>query len=148
MTHSLPTTAAISERSGESGDAIFVTFLAMGNKLGIGNSHAEWFLSGRFPSVPGALYMSLGLKGVLISALTLGFLTGFLNGLFTKHSNSVFISPFCSIFESVLLLSPFLFAGDFFFFAPMVIGGCITIALSAQMIKIDFNNLIKNNNIF
>ncbi len=135
LTHSMVTTAAIIDYGVDNGDAIFTYAILLGSKLGINNPPVDWFLSGRFPSMPGALYMQYGLFGLLLTASLLGVLSGFFNGFFVRKPQSSFLFLICSSIESILLLSPFLFAGDFLFYPFMLLGGIFSIVL-AGIIKL------------
>jgi len=127
LTHSLSTFAGIIEHGRSSGDSIFGLWLTIGAKLGVTRSAADWFLSGRFPSLPGAIFMQWGFLGLVFSAGILGISAGFLNKMFNQIQSSVLLFFSCGIAECILLLSPFLFAGDFLFFPSMAIGGIFTI---------------------
>ena len=130
LTHSIVTTAAIVEHAGVSGDAIFLHFISLGAKIGLLEAPTEWFLSGRFPSVPGALYLQFGLVGLVLGAGCLGLLAGVLSTLFHRCRDSIPLFFMCAIVESILLLSPFLFMGDFLFFPFLVFGGAMSIVFS------------------
>jgi hypothetical protein len=127
LTHSLVSTAAIIENSDEGGHAVFVYFISIANKLGSFDAPIDWFLSGRFPSLPGGLYMQFGLSGLVIGALMLGITAGLAAALFARRPDSVVLFFLCASIESILLISPFLFAGDLFFFPFMMIGGGMAI---------------------
>lgn len=130
LTHSFATTAAIAEYTGENVNAIFVYLFSLGAKLGVLEILPEWFLSGRFPSLPGALYLQFGLFGVLAGAGSIGFLAGMLSSLFVQRRYSITLFFMCAVVESILLMSPFLFVIDFLFFPFLVFGGVILIVFS------------------
>lgn len=129
LTHSLVTTAAIIGNADNSGNAVLIHLMSLGAKLGLTNPPTEWFLAGRFPSLPGALYMQLGLPGLLAISAILGIISGYVRTWFACRSNSIMLFFACSCIETVLLLSPFLFAGDLLFFPFMLVGGVIAIAM-------------------
>lgn len=130
LTHSLASTAAILEQHQESGLAIFMYLISIGAKLGLLDPPAEWFLAGRFPSLPGALYMQWGLWGMLFATLILGTVSGFASSLFERRRKSITIFLMCACLESVVLLSPFVFAGDLLFFPFILLGGLIVIFMN------------------
>jgi hypothetical protein len=133
LTHSLVTTAAIIGHPGDSGDAIFFHLRLIGAKIGLCDAPAKWFLAGRFPSLPGALYMQFGLTGLFSAASLIGMIAGFFCALFDRRPSSVILILVCASIESILLLSPFLFAGDFMFFPFMLVGGVIAILLGKNI---------------
>lgn len=129
LTHSLATAAAIIRNGVDNGDAIFGYLLTLGAKLGVSSPPTEWFLSGRFPSMPGALYLEFGIPGILYGASVTGIIAGIACSLFVQRPGSAFCFLGCASLESVLLLSPFLFAGDFLFFPFMLTGGLLAITV-------------------
>lgn len=130
LTHSLATTAAIVDSSNNYGNAIFVSFMAIGSKFGVFPAPVDWFLSGRFSSLPGAVYFQYGLLGLIAWSATLGMLAGRLAHIFSTMRGSIAIFFLCSVFELVLLMSPFLFAAELLFFPSILIGGLLTIFLA------------------
>lgn len=127
LTHSLATTAAIVDSNNNYGNAIFVSFMAIGSKFGIFPAPVDWFLSGRFSSLPGAVYFQYGLFGLIAWSATLGMLAGRFARLFSVTRGNVLVFFLCSLFELILLMSPFLFAAEFLFFPSVLIGGFLTI---------------------
>ena len=130
LTHSLATTAAIVGSSNQYGDAMFVNFMQIGAKFGILPQPSDWFMAGRFSSLPGALYFQYGMAGLLIGAAGLGIVTGRLAGIFNADPSRMFVFFLCSISELILLMSPFLFAAEFLFFPSILVGGLLIIFLS------------------
>ena len=127
LTHSLSTTAAILSTPHQSGDAIFVNFMQIGAKFGIFPKPTDWFMGGRFASFPGALYFQYGTSGVVAGAAICGIVSGALSRAFSQNRSGVLLFFLCSMAELILLMSPFLFAGEFLFFPSVVIGGFLTI---------------------
>jgi oligosaccharide repeat unit polymerase len=127
LTHSLSTFAAIVEHGRDSGDGIFALWLAIGSKLGIFGTPTKCFLAGRLPSLPGELYAKWGLLGLMLGAGALGLIAGVSCNFFARRRSTVIVFFACATIECVLLLSPFLFAGDILFFPSMVVGGLIAI---------------------
>jgi oligosaccharide repeat unit polymerase len=138
LTHSLVTTAAIIGNADSGGDVIFGYVIVLISKLGFSGASVDWFLSGRFPSMPGALYLQFGIYGLIVVSIILGLIAGLTSSLFTKQSGSLSLFLICASIESILLMSPFLFAGDLLFFPFMVTGSMLVII----SIKI-FNKNIK-----
>ena len=130
LTHSLSTTAAIVGASNQYGDAMFVNFMQIGSKLGISQQPEDWFMGGRFSSLPGALYFQYGAAGLLIGSAILGILTGRIARIFKSDPNRMLVFFLCSIAELILLMSPFLFAAEFLFFPSILVGGLLIIFLS------------------
>lgn len=130
LTHSITSTAAILQAPAQSGDVILVNFMQIASKFGILDQPQDWFLAGRFASLPGALYLQYGAIGLLLVAALLGFFSGLFSKMYTSQPNRVFIFFFCSICELILLMSPFLFAAEFLFFPSIVVGALLIIALS------------------
>lgn len=130
LTHSFATTAAIVDSNNNYGNAIFVSFMAIGSKFGILPAPVDWFLSGRFSSFPGALYFQYGLVGLIASSAVLGILAGRFAHLFSVMRGNILVFFLCSVFELILLMSPFLFAGEFLFFPSVLIGGLLTIFIA------------------
>jgi oligosaccharide repeat unit polymerase len=131
LTHSISTTAAILDHENRSEIIIFNYFFSLLSKIGVlSETNNDWFLAGRFPSLPGALYFQFGLLGMLIFSIAFGWLCGIIKGLHENTPNSMSILFTCCLIESTLLLSPFLFAGDLIFFPFTITGGAITLAIS------------------
>lgn len=128
LTHSFATMAAIVDVRNGGEVVVFGYFVSLLAKLGLVSNVSEgWFLSGRFPSLPGGLYHQFGFLGMLIFALVLGSLGGWIRGLYKWRTNSISAMFFCCIVESIFLVSPFLFVGDFLFFPFLVIGGVLSL---------------------
>ncbi|MGK5022796.1 O-antigen polysaccharide polymerase Wzy [Janthinobacterium lividum] len=90
-------------------------------KLGlIGPQSNDWFLAGRFPSLPGALFHDGGYILLFLGALVLGGVVGVAN-FFTKAKQMSFVRiGFVSSVYTILFLSPLLFAGDIMSF-PFIV---------------------------
>ncbi len=131
LTHSLATMAAITQYSGDSRDAFMVYFYTLASKIGFAQPPQEWFLAGRFPSLPGALYLKFDLIGMIIGACILGLVAGIVSGRFAIQRFSIINLYICCITELILLMSPFVFAGEFLFFPFMVFSALILIAVAA-----------------
>jgi hypothetical protein len=127
LTHSFATTAAIVDSNSNYGDAIFVSFMTIGSKFGILPAPVDWFLSGRFSSLPGAVYFQYGLFGLASWSAMLGMLAGRFAHIFSVTRGNILVFFLCSVFELILLMSPFLFAAEFLFFPSVLIGSFLTI---------------------
>ncbi len=129
LTHSFSTTAAIVEFRGESvGNVIFSTLMLLLAKLGLGDIPGTWFFDGRFTSLPGGLYYQYGILGMFIGGMALGAAGGWVYCWSQRRPNSALFFFYCSIIESIFLMSPFLFAGDLLFFPFLTLGGFISLA--------------------
>ncbi|MCI2807795.1 hypothetical protein [Eoetvoesiella caeni] len=130
LTHSFATTAAIFDESFGHGNVIFNTIYQMLAKLGLIDApDPNWFLSGRFPSLPGALYFQFGWLGLVVSAFLIGIWSSMVNLLYKFKWPSISMLLLCCCSESILLISPFLFAGDFISFPFIITGSFIAIFL-------------------
>jgi oligosaccharide repeat unit polymerase len=130
LTHSLATMAAIVEFNGEREVVVFGHLTSILTKVGLASDvHESWFLAGRFASFPGGLYHQFGLFGMVLGAALLGIVGGLVTAWHNQHPNSFFILFMSSMVESVMLLSPFLFAGDFLSFPFLITGGLIVLSV-------------------
>lgn len=133
LTHSISTTAAILNTE-QNYDTIIVFnhIYNIAGKIGFNINHnaTDWFLAGRFPSLPGALYYQYGLTGVTISSLTLGILSKIF--FLRKKNRGYFSHLIIYFFASILILSPLLFAGDFLSY-PFIIISMIILYVTHQL---------------
>ena len=137
LTHGFGTTAAIVQNSSSgSGDAIFSHLYSLGSKVGLTDPPVEWFLAGRSPSLPGALYLMYGISGLLLGASVIGVISAISVSLFCHFPSSLLLFGFCAVVESILILSPFFFAGDLLSFPFAVIGGLILMCLVGDVRRI------------
>lgn len=135
LTHSFVTTGAILEYAGdEKGQALFSHLISISAKIGLVSSPNEWFLSGRFPSLPGGLYFMYGLSGLLFGSAIIGVISGLTSLMYARRPDSLILFFVCGGIECILLLSPFMFAGDLLFFPFIVVGGSIAI-VAAKMLR-------------
>lgn len=131
LTHSIVTVSEMLEFDGEKEVVVLGYLIDILKKLGIDiGVKAEWFLEGRFPSLPGAIFHQMGLLSMLVFGVVLGSLAGFVARMHVIFGGSFNVFLVCCSIESVLLLSPFLFAGDFLFFPFMLIGGFLSILIA------------------
>lgn len=122
LTHSLETTAAILRESSEGKRIIFLYATEILHKLGLpGTSEEDWFLAGRFPSVPGAFWYQFGIVGFIVSSLFLGAVSGVARiWIICKPRSLLGLGAYVAT-EATLLLSPLLLAEDFLGFPFAVI---------------------------
>lgn len=130
MTHSISTVAGLLDYK-SSGFPVFNYLIILLEKLKfINNIDVDWPLAGRFMSLPGGVYFIWGFLGLLIFSVLIGVFVGVISNIFRKNTNSMSLFFICSIFESLLLSSPFIFAGDLIFFPFIIIGGFLTLIIS------------------
>lgn len=135
MTHSISTIAGLLDDKG-AGYPVFNYLITLLEKLKFINpTDVDWPLSGRFMSLPGGIYFIWGFLGLLVFSILIGILVGIILNIFRKNTNSISMFFLCSIFESILLSSPFIFAGDLIFFPFIISGGLLTLFI-ARIIKI------------
>jgi len=136
ITHSMATAAAIIDFEGGREIVVFGYLIELMHKVGLVADTAEpWFLAGRFPSLPGGLFHQMGLPFMLISGMILGWVGGYISRMHRITPDSISLLFAACIIESILLLSPFLFAGDFLFFPFMVTGGLLSIVLAKLILR-------------
>jgi hypothetical protein len=116
LLHSFSTTAGIISNYDEVDHASPILFgqaLVFGSKLGIINApQDEWMFSGRFPSVPGALFHDYGALGLLIGAVILGIACGISQSMASMRRGSMWLVTIYTTIGSVVILSPYVFAMD------------------------------------
>jgi hypothetical protein len=124
LTHSLATLAAILDYPTEDKIMVFGNIAALLYKLGLaGNPDTDWFLAGRFPSVPGAIWHQFGLIGFVAFSLMLGVVsfltTAWASSLRGRHA--LLPLGLYTMVSSTLLLTPYVFAPDFLSFTFVII---------------------------
>lgn len=85
-------------------------------RLGVVTPPQNWVLSGRFTSVPGALYHDLGLGGLVLGAGALGALAWVAAVAAKRYSTNVLAVGAAAMFLTILLLSPIHPAQEFMAF--------------------------------
>jgi len=93
----------------------------------------DWFMSGRFPSVPGALWHEFGWSGLFFGSVSLGAACGGCTVWTTLHPNRLLPLGAYVMAGSTLLLSPAFFAADSLSF-PFVFGSFVMLALVGRFI--------------
>jgi hypothetical protein len=124
LTHSLATFAAILDHPTEDKIMIFGNIAALLYKLGFTqNPDTDWFLAGRFPSVPGAIWHQFGLFGFIFFSFTLG-VVGFITTAWTsslRGRRGLLPLGLYTMVATTLLLTPYVFAPDFLNFTFVAI---------------------------
>lgn len=138
ITHSFATTAAIMDGPIEDKTIIFVHSINLLSKLGLANHpNDEWFLSGRFPSFPGALWHQFGGIGFVLGSLLLGAASAIANAWTSSRPSLLLPLGVFVIVDVVLILTPLLFAGDFLSF-PFVLFSFLLIAFVDYFVRRKF----------
>lgn len=140
VTHSFATVSAIVDANPENKTIIFLHLAGIANKLGlIGPPDGEWFLAGRFPSVPGSLLYQFGWLGFICGSLILGALSELCRSWAAKQPDRLMPLGSYVIAHATLLLTPGLFAGDFLSF-PFVLGSFVQLTLIDRFLRLNHRN--------
>ena len=135
LTHSFATVAAIIDTPTEDKSMIFLNFSQILYKLGaVSQPDDSWFLAGRFPSFPGALWHQLGPVGFVSGSVVLGILSGAVRVWVSRRTGQLLPLAAYTMTTSTLLLTPALFAPDFLSF-PFVAAAFVMLAFVAKLIK-------------
>jgi hypothetical protein len=138
LTHSFATTSAIIDAPAEDSILIFNHIINIFGKIGLAEqSNDEWFLSGRFPSLPGALWHQFGGVGLVMSSFALGAASAIAYACTTIRPARILSLGIFVMIDVVLVLSPFLFAGDLLSF-PFVLIAFVLFAVVEMACKKDF----------
>lgn len=136
LTHSFATTAAIMDGSTEDKTIIFVHAVNLLSKLGLANQPSdEWFLSGRLPSFPGALWHQFGVIGFVMGSLLLGATGAIAKAWTALRPNRLLPLGVFVMTYVVLILTPILFAGDFLSF-PFVLAAFVLLTVVEVFLNI------------
>lgn len=136
LTHSFATTAAIMDGPIEDKTIIFVHAVNLLSKLGLVNQPSdEWFLSGRFPSFPGALWHQFGVIGFVMGSLLLGAVSAIAKAWTALRPTRLFPLGVFIMADVVLILTPLLFAGDFLSF-PFIFAAFVLLALFQKCLQL------------
>lgn len=137
VTHSFATVAAIMDAPSEDKTIIFLHMLQILYKLGLTASpDGDWFLAGRMPSVPGALWHQWGALGFVICSLFLGMMSAASKIWSARRPHYLLPLGAYVTSGSILLLTPVLFAGDFLSF-PFVVGAFLMLSVFGYIIRSD-----------
>ncbi|CUI70260.1 hypothetical protein [Achromobacter xylosoxidans] len=135
FTHSFSTTVSIFDYGPQHNEAtvVFVTAASMASRLRlIPPVDTDWFLTGLFPSFPGALYLQGGWGVLVLAGFAAGMLTG-LAHLWFRKAPSILSFGLLSAFGCILLASPILFAADVMMF-PFIIPQFFLVYIIAKLI--------------
>ena len=137
VTHSFATVAAIVDANPENKTILFLHLAGIANKLGlIGPPDGDWFLAGRFPSVPGSLLYQFGWLGFFGGSLLLGALSELCRSWAAKRPDRLMPLGSSVMAHVTLLLTPALFAGDFLSF-PFVLGSFVQLAVIDRFLRLN-----------
>jgi oligosaccharide repeat unit polymerase len=140
VTHSFATVAAIVDANPENKTILFLHLAGIANKLGlIGPPDGDWFLAGRFPSVPGSLLYQFGWLGFFGGSLLLGALSELCRSWAAKRPDRLMPLGLSVMAHAILLLTPALFAGDFLSF-PFVLGSFVQLAVIDRFLRLNRQN--------
>lgn len=125
LTHSYGTFESVLEMESTPGNASLVFARVLLARLGLGPPiEEEWILTGRFISLPGALWYDFGWPGLVFGALALGMLLGLVRFLLSGTR-----APLCGTMLGLCIatlvsgvVSPLLLAADMLAFPFMLIG--------------------------
>jgi oligosaccharide repeat unit polymerase len=121
LVHSFTTVCAMIDAPPEGGTIILNHPLRLLSRLGLTAPPDEtWFLAGRFPSLPGALWYQFGTVGLVLGSMLLGAVSGLATRWSRLRPHALLpagIEACCCV---TLLLSPLIFAGDLLAF-PFVV---------------------------
>lgn len=138
LTHSFSTTAAIMDGPIEDKTIIGAYAVNILSKLGLANQPSdEWFLSGRFPSFPGALWHQFGVIGFVMGSLLLGTASAIAKAWGALRPTWLLPMGAYIIADVVLILTPLLFAGDFLSF-PFICSSLLFLALFQKCLQSKF----------
>lgn len=139
LTHSLATVAAIVDQPVEDKTILFGNFMDLFYKIGLTSKpETDWFLAGRFPSVPGELFHQYGPIGFVLGSLVIGAVAFASSAWASSVRGCRGLLPlgFYTMVSSTLLLTPYVFAPDILSF-PFVISAFFILALMAKL-RLDF----------
>jgi hypothetical protein len=129
VTHSFATVAAIVNTPSEDKVVIFLHFWGLLGRIGLLDMpDGEWFLAGRFSSVPGALWYQMGGIGFVAVSFLLGATSAVVKAWTARQPDRLLPLGAFVMIEAVLLLSPALFAADFLSF-PFVVVSFLLLAV-------------------
>jgi len=122
LTHSFATVAAIIDAPQEDKTIIFNNFISIFYKLGLmDRPDDEWFLKGRFPSVPGALWHQFGPAAYLISSFLLGVAAALASLWARLRPHRLLPLGVQILTATTLILTPYVFAPDFLAFPSVLV---------------------------
>lgn len=136
VTHSFATVATIIDAPTEEKTIMFLHIRGILNKIGLVNPpDGDWFLAGRFPSFPGALWHQYGGIGFVFGSLLLGVISAFANAWTARQPARLLPLGVFVMVYGVLLLTPALFAADFLSF-PFVAAAFVIVSLLDRYLRL------------
>lgn len=133
LVHSAFTFAAIVEAPPQHGDLLFGYLRELAAKLGLtSRPDLDWLLTGRFPSLPGALYLEGGVALLAAGALVLGASMALSVRLCQRYPRSLTVLSVWVAVQTTALLSPLLMAAEVLSY-PFVIAEFLLIAAVARV---------------
>lgn len=140
VTHSFSTVAAIMDTPSDDKIIMFLHFWGLLGKIGLLDMpDGDWFLTGRFSSVPGALWYQMGGIGFVVVSLLLGATSATAKAWTLRQPDRLLPLGAFVMMEAVLLLSPALFAADFLSF-PFVAVSFLFLAVVDYFLRKNINN--------
>jgi hypothetical protein len=135
LTHSFATVAAIIDAPSEDKVVVFLLVKQLLYKLGLTTRpDGNWFLAGRFPSAPGALWHQFGPIGFFAFSLLLGAGSAIAKIWAARRPRAlVAIGTYVSA-ETILMLSPALLAWELLAFPFIVAAFCI-LAIVGRLLR-------------
>lgn len=134
VTHSFASVAAIVDTPSENKLIIFENISEMLYKLGIvARPDGSWFLEGRFPSVPGALWHQFGPIGFFAGSVWLGIIAGAAKVWLVRRPDHLLPLGAYTMATATLLLTPALFAPDFTGF-PFVAVSFVILTIAGKLL--------------
>jgi len=131
LSHSFSTTAAIIDAPLEHKMILFSNFGGILYKFGlVDQPQTDWFLAGRFPSVPGALWHQFGLLGAIVVPYLLGLAGALATQWARQRPNRLLPLGAYVLISTTLLLTPFIFAPDLLAFPSVVVAFVLLAGLS------------------
>lgn len=135
LTHSFATFAAIIDAPAEDKTIIFLHIEGILRKLGLlSPPDGDWFLAGRFPSFPGALWHQYGAIGFVLGSLLLGATSAIANAWTARQPSRLLPLGVFVMFYGILLLTPALLAADFLSF-PFVAAAFVIVSLLDRYLR-------------
>lgn len=135
ISHSFATMAAIVDEPVSSSRLLFTHLADILGKLGWHDPRShDWILSGRLPSLPGALWHQAGVTGLIIGALLLGAAATVAEQALRRFPASILTVGIFVLVQTILLLSPAVFAPDLLAY-PFVALSFVYLALIDEFIK-------------
>lgn len=136
LVHSAFTFAAILEASPPQVNLLFGYLMELAAKLGLtSRPDLDWMLTGRFPSLPGALYLEGGVALLAAGAVLLGVSMALSVRLYQRYPRSLTVLAGWVAVQTTALLSPFLMAAEILSY-PFVIAEFLLIAAVARVTRL------------